>query len=103
MTTRKQKTKTTAPKALTISIHGDGIDVEVRLENSQLGQLIAEALTRINVPTASPTTASASQEASPPEHDFDVVRRVIEHADLAVLQAIESLTSHALMQRKTAS
>ena len=97
--TRKQKTKA---KALTISVHGGGIDIEARIGNARLSKVLSDMLSRVtSVSAATPVTATKMPAAS--DHDFDVVARVIQHADAIVLQAIVDLAKNELEQRHNAS
>lgn len=93
---RKRSVKTQKP--LTVSIHGDGVDIEAKFGNSRLGDVIADAVRRT---TTGPIVASSSPANH--EHDFDAVRRVIKHADPKVLQAIIDLATHELETRQNAS
>lgn len=105
MSRKKPKKK---HKPLQVWIHGEGLRIEATFDNAHLSQMLADALE--HVARASNTTVSRSDQSSsdqPPNkeepHDFDIVQRVIAHADPTVLQAIVDLASHELDKRSTAS
>lgn len=83
-------------KPLTVSIHGKGVDIEARFTDSRLGDVIADAVRRTTTGPIAPPAASR-------EHDFDIVRRVIQLAEPKVLQAIVDLAKHELETRQNAS
>jgi len=56
---RKKTTKTRRP--LTISIHGHDLDIEAKLGNSRLAEVIAEAINRVTAARAVPVAAEASR------------------------------------------
>jgi hypothetical protein len=113
--TKSKSTKTPGP--LKISIHGDDLDIEASFSNDRLSPLLADTLRHyragfadamkpVDERPADPPGATSTEstgEAPKSEHDFDVVRRVIGHADAAVLQAILDLAKSELDQRQTAS
>ena len=84
-------------KPLQIWIRGEGLRVEATFTDVHLSQMLADALDHVA------HTGKASTELPKEPHDFDVVQRVIAHADPAVLQAIVDLARHELDKRNTAS
>jgi hypothetical protein len=97
---RVPKKQAKSRKPLTISIHGEGIDIDAKISNrnefGDVASAIAERLaTRLNGGSPGPTVA--------PVHDFDRVKIVIEHGDPVVLQAIIDLAAAKLEQHRTVS
>ena len=97
--TKKTKKAAKTQKPLTISIHGNGIDIDAKFADSELGDVIAKVIKQ----TTTPPVVMPPTEAPHPQHDFDVVQRVIKHADTPVLQSILTLVNSALEQRAGAS
>lgn len=56
MSAKKTK-KTTTRRALTISIHGHNLDIEAKLGNSELADLLADAIKRASAPSAETPSA----------------------------------------------
>jgi hypothetical protein len=94
---RKRNVKTPI-QLLTVSIHGKGVDIEARFSDSRLSDVIADAVRRTTTGPIAPPSAAAIGE-----HDFDIVRRVIQLAEPKVLQAIVDLAKHELETRQNAS
>lgn len=97
----KNKKKTSVPKSTTISIHGEGVDIDAEFasaaRNSKtgaVGQSLADFITMLAARVA--PTAPAAAVPPPPELDFHAVKRVIEHGDPTVLQAIITLARDKL-------
>jgi len=85
--------KKTAPKPMTIEIHGGGIDISAKFTGYQ--QLVdhfkrgIEAV--LDAQRAATTEPIAAVEAE--MHDFDVVLRVIKLADPKVLEAFATMVA----------
>lgn len=105
----KKKTKTPR-KATTISIHGNGFDIDATIGNpAELGAFVETLADRLTgrlmggfvsgdgvvPPVPGPTIA--------PEHHFDIVKSVIDHGEVTVLEAIVRLANHELEKRRTAT
>lgn len=94
MATKKRKKP---DRTLTISIHGEGLAIDAKIARSRFSEVIATLADRVSQASTPPSVPGS------PDHDFDVVRRVIEHADVAVLEAIMTLTRDELQHRQNAS
>ncbi len=106
MSKTKKKTTRTIPNT-TISIHGDGFDIDAEFAppdgkgKGEVGQSIADLITMLAArvgPIPSPTVAP-----EPPRHDFDVVQAVIADGNPEILRAIIDLASAKLEQAGVAS
>jgi hypothetical protein len=96
----KKQIKSKSRKPLSISIHGEGIDIDAKINNRNefvaVTSAIADRLaTHLHSGSPGPTVA--------PVHDFDRVKIVIEHGDPVVLQAIIDLAAAKLEQHRTVS
>ena len=92
----KPKTKTKARKPLTISIHGDGIDIDAKID-------VKPGAPNLDTVIRSLAERMAGQAGPSPTtgpHDFDIVQSVIKHGDTVVLQAIIDLAKGELEQRR---
>lgn len=92
MPPRHSRKKKAARKPLTIVIDGAGLSVDAVIENADLSDVLANAIRRVTGQAPQPATAPGLN----PEHDFDVVKRVIEHADPKVLSAIITLAQERI-------
>lgn len=103
----KKPIKSKTRKPLTISIHGDGIDIDAKFDstgkpdksNGQLDTVIRQLIESFTVKvTPSPLVEQPAAQG----HDFDVVKSVIDHGSAEVLQAIVDLANAQLEQRRAA-
>lgn len=96
----KKKKRQPAPRRrpLSIKIVGDDISIDAKFGNARLGHLVEDIAAHFSEKIGTSPVVGA-----PPEHDFDVVKRVIEHAEPAVLKAILDLAKSELDLRANAS
>lgn len=92
---RKRKLKVRRP--LAISIRGEGIAIDARLSAAEVGRVLSDGLAGLR--DSIQAVAHGPEIGDTPEHDFDIVHRVIMHAETPVLQAIIDLARQALDQR----
>jgi hypothetical protein len=82
--------KKTRKNPVVISIRSQGVIIDAKIDRS-FAAALAERLPDFSAP----------KDASP--HDFEVVRRVIDQGDLAVLQAVADLVNTKIRDRQSAS
>jgi hypothetical protein len=104
----KKQPKSKSRKPLTISIHGDGIDIDAKISSpSDLADITdsfaSQLVARLRDGSPGPTVAPEHTSTPKYSHDFDIVKNVIEHGDPGVLQAIIDLALHKLEQHRTVS
>jgi hypothetical protein len=103
----KKPIKSKTRKPLTISIHGDGIDIDAKFDstgkpdksNGQLDTVIRQLIESFTVKVMPPPLV---EQPAAQGHDFDVVKSVIDHGSAEVLQAIVDLANAQLEQRRAA-
>lgn len=90
----KKTTKTKKRRTLSISIHGDDLDIEAKFGDERLSELLADTIRRVN---SSPPTASGTQPSSA---DSPIVALVTELAKSLRTDQIEALGSTFDMSQK---
>jgi hypothetical protein len=91
-------------KPLTVSIHGEGIDIDVKLDyTSGLEDAMTMIIERLQGVRPPPQATSPQGNPFDVTHHFDVVQSVIKHSDKTVLEAIMTLVKAELEVRATAS
>ncbi len=106
----KSKKSAASKKPTTISIHGEGVDIDASFTDQKDGKkkrnhasfsdllfLIVEGFSR-QVSQAGAGTAAPGPTASP-THDFDAVQRVIEIGDPMIMRAMIELAGQRLDQQ----
>lgn len=87
-------------KPLKVSIHGEGIDIEAKISNQEQLRSLANEISEAMTGTIMQVAAS---KVPSPEHDFDVIKRVVKIGDLKILEAIKTIVIDELTARQNAS
>jgi hypothetical protein len=97
----KKNPKPKKPTVLKIEIRG--LRVELGVDDDHLREVLAAFMARVQSSAPAEATKSDYDAAGRVAHDFDVVRRVIEIADIKIVEAIVDLAKHEVERRQNAS
>jgi hypothetical protein len=85
-------------KPLTISIHGDGIAIDAKIDNaSTMSTVVAQLAAHLQPQTPGPTQAPDTG------HDFDAAERVVKHGSLEVVEALSVIVTAELERRRASA